>query len=150
MATMHKLLVGTWIGVLGLLLAMAPTHANEVEFDRYVVHYTVLSTHYLSPEVARAYNLRRSRSRALVNVVIMERDGDTLQPVSGQVSGETVNLYRQVRLLRFREIRDGNAFYHLAEVRVRPGEVMDFDLNVQAEGDDEVIPLRFRRAFHHY
>jgi len=150
MATKRNWLVSTWIGVLGLLLAAAPVQANEVEFDRHVVHYTVLSTHFLSPEVARAYNLRRSRSRALVNVVIMERDGEALQPVSGKVSGQSVNLYRQVRNLRFREVRDGNAFYHLAEVPVRPGEVMDFRLSVTAEGEDEVMPVNFRHAFHLY
>jgi len=150
MTNIRRLLVSSWIGVLGLLLAAGPVQANEVEFDRYVVHYTVLSTHFLSPEVARAYDLRRSRSRALVNVVIMERDGETLRPVSGKVSGQAVNLYRQVRHLRFREVRDGDAFYHLAEVPIRPGEVVDFRLHVTAEGGDEVMPVSFRQAFYHY
>jgi len=144
------MLVSTWIGVLALLLAASPVHANEVEFDRYVVHYTVLSTYFLSPEVARAYDLRRSRTRALVNVVIMERDGEALQSVSGKVSGQAVNLNRQVRHLRFREVRDGDAFYHLAEVPIRPGEVVDFRLRVTAEGDDEVMLVNFRQAFYHY
>jgi hypothetical protein len=150
MTNTRRLLVSTWIGVLGLLLAASPVQANEVEFDRHVVHYTVLSTHFLSPEVARAYDLRRSRSRALVNVVIMERDGETLRPVSGKVSGQAVNLNRQVRHLRFREVRDGDAFYHLAEVPIRPGEVVDFRLHVTAAGGDEVMPVNFRHAFYHY
>lgn len=150
MTKMRRLLFSTWIGFLGLLLGAGPLQANEVEFDRHVVHYTVLSTHFLSPEVARAYDLHRSRSRALVNVVIMERDGDTLRPVSGKVSGQGVNLNRQVRHLRFREVRDGDAFYHLAEVPIRPGEVIDFRLQVTAEGDDEVMPVNFRQAFYHW
>jgi len=150
MTNMRRMLVSTWIGVLALLLAASPVHANEVEFDRYVVHYTVLSTYFLSPEVARAYDLRRSRTRALVNVVIMERDGEALQSVSGKVSGQAVNLNRQVRHLRFREVRDGDAFYHLAEVPIRPGEVVDFRLRVTAEGDDEVMLVNFRQAFYHY
>jgi hypothetical protein len=150
MASMHKWLVSTCLGILALLLAAAPLQANEVEFDRYVVHYTVLSTHFLSPEIARAYDLRRSRNRALVNVVIMKRNGEALEPVSGKVTGQAVNVYRQVRPLRFREIRDGDAYYHLAEMPIRPGEVVDFSLRVTAEGDDQVMPVNFRQVFYHH
>ena len=150
MASMRKWLVSTWLGVLALLLAAGPLQANEVEFDRYVVHYTVLSTHFLSPEIARAYDLRRSRNRALVNVVIMKRDGEALKPVSGKVTGQAVNVYRQVRPLRFREIRDGDAYYHLAEMPIRPGEVVDFSLRVTAGGDDQAMPVNFRQVFYHH
>jgi len=134
--------------LLGLLLAAGSSQANEVEFDRYVVHYTVVNTTFLSPEVARAYNLRRSSSRALVNVVIMKREGNGIETVPGNVSGQAVNLNRQVRRLSFREVRDGDAFYHLAEVPVRPGEVLDFDLRVTAQDSDEVMPVRFRQTFY--
>lgn len=150
MTSTRKRLAGIWLGALLLLVAGMHAQANEVEFDRYVVHYTVLNTHFLSPEVARAYDLRRSRSRALVNVVIMKRDGDAFESVSGKVTGQAVNLYRQVRPLRFREVRDGTAFYHLAEVPIRPGEVVDFKLQVTAEGDDEVMPVSFRQVFYRH
>lgn len=150
MARMRNLLVITWFGALALLLATVPVQANEVEFDRYVVHYTVLSTHLLSPDVARAYDLHRSRSRALVNVVIMKRDGEEMEAVPGTVQGQAVNLNRQVRHLRFREVRDGDAFYHLAEVRVRPGEVLDFNLQVTADNDDEVMPVNFQKVIYRY
>lgn len=149
MERMRSLLLIAWLGVLALVLAGA-AQANEVEFERYVVHYTVISTSFLSPEVARAYDLRRSRTRALVNIVIMKRDSDSRQSVSGAVTGHTVNLNRQVRHLRFREVRDGDAYYHLAEVPVRPGEVLDFHLQVSVEGEAEVMPLRFRQAFYGY
>ncbi|MCA1788658.1 MAG: DUF4426 domain-containing protein, partial [Thioalkalivibrio sp.] len=46
-----------WSGfLLGLLLTAASSHANEIEFDRHVVHYSVVNTTFLSPEVARAYD----------------------------------------------------------------------------------------------
>jgi hypothetical protein len=136
--------------LVGLLLAAGSSQADEVEFDRYVVHYTVVNTTFLSPEVARAYDLRRSSNRALVNVVIMKREGSGIETLPGNVSGQAVNLNRQVRRLSFREVRDGDAFYHLAEVPVRPGEVLDFDLRVTAQGSDEVMPVRFRQTFYPY
>ena len=148
MASTRSLFVMVSGMLLGLLLAAGSSQANEVEFDRYVVHYTVVNTTFLSPEVARAYNLRRSSSRALVNVVIMKREGNGIETVPGNVSGQAVNLNRQVRRLSFREVRDGDAFYHLAEVPVRPGEVLDFDLRVTAQDSDEVMPVRFRQTFY--
>jgi hypothetical protein len=148
MASVRSLFVMVSGMLLGLLLAAGSSQANEVEFDRYVVHYTVVNTTFLSPEVARAYNLRRSSSRALVNVVIMKREGNGIETVPGNVSGQAVNLNRQVRRLSFREVRDGDAFYHLAEVPVRPGEVLDFDLRVTAQDSDEVMPVRFRQTFY--
>ena len=148
MVTMRNPFVILSSVLLALLLGAGSAHASEAEFDRYVVHYSVVNTTFLAPEIARAYQIRRSSSRALVNIVIMKRDGDDFESVPGTVNGKTVNLNRQVRNLRFREVRDGDAYYHLAEVPVRPGEVLDFQLRVSASGDDEVMPLNFRRTFH--
>lgn len=136
------------IFLLGLLLSAGSSQANEIEFDRHVVHYTVVNTTFLSPDVARAYNIRRSSSRVLVNVVIMKRDGDAMESVPGSVSGQAMNLNRQLRNLSFRQVRDGDAYYHLAEVAVRPGEVLDFNLRVSAAGDDETMPVSFRQSFY--
>lgn len=138
-----------WSGVLlGLLLAAGSSHANEVEFDRHVVHYTVVNTTFLSPEVARAYDIRRSSRRALVNIVILKREGNGMESVPGSVSGHVVNLNQQRRNLSFRQVRDGDAYYHLAEVAVRPGEVLDFNLRVSAADGDEPMPISFRQRFY--
>jgi hypothetical protein len=148
MVTMRSPFV-IWSGfLLSLLLATGSSHANEVEFDRHVVHYTVVNTTFLSPDVARAYNIRRSSRRALVNVVILKREGNGMESVPGSVSGHAVNLNRQLRNLSFRQVRDGDAYYHLAEVAVRPGEVLDFNLRVSAAGDDETMPVNFRQSFY--
>ena len=140
-----------WAGfLLVLLLAAGASHANEVEFDRHVIHYNVVNTTFLSPDVARAYNIRRSSRRALVNIVIMKREGDAMESVPGNVSGHAINLNRQVRSLSFRQVRDGDAYYHLAEVAVRPGEVLDFNLRISAAGDDETMPVNFRQSFYRH
>ncbi|AGA32005.1 hypothetical protein TVNIR_0294 [Thioalkalivibrio nitratireducens DSM 14787] len=132
--------------VLGTFLGVGSAHAEEVDFDSHVVHYSVVNTTFLSPEVARAYDVRRSRGRALVNIVVMERDGDDLHPVSVSLSGRTVNLSQQVRSLEFREVHEGDAIYHLAEVRVRPAEVLDFSVQIRAAGAAQPMLLNFRQA----
>ncbi|AHE99552.1 DUF4426 domain-containing protein [Thioalkalivibrio paradoxus] len=146
MTSVHRTFVALLGIVLGTFLGAGWAQANEVDFDSHVVHYTVVNTTFLSPEVARAYDIRRSRSRALVNIVVMERDGDDLKPISASLRGQTVNLNQQVRPLEFREVREADAIYHLAEARVRPGEVLDFRIQIRVAGADEPMPLDFRQA----
>jgi hypothetical protein len=149
MITLRKLLVLLWCMVLpGLVLSVGTAQANEVQFEHHVVHYTVINTTFLSPDVARAYDVRRSSNRALVNIVVMQRGEEGMQSVPAALSGQAVNLNRQVRHLRFRMIRDGDAIYHLAEVPVRPGEELDFQIRILAEGSDQPLPLRFRQLFY--
>ena len=130
-----------------LWLGTGAALANEVDFDSHVVHYNVINTTFLSPEVARAYDVRRSSTRALANVAIMERGDSGMKPATGTVTGQAVNLNQQARTLQFREIRDGDAIYHLAEVPVRGGEVLDFQIRVVVEDRTEPMEIRFRQTF---
>jgi len=130
-----------------LWLGSGAALANEVDFDSHVVHYNVINTTFLSPEVARAYDVRRSSTRALANVVIMERGDSGMKPATATVTGQAVNLNQQSRTLQFREIREGDAIYHLAEVPVRGGEVLDFQIRIGVEDKTEPMEIRFRQTF---
>lgn len=130
-----------------LWLGTGAALANEVDFDSHVVHYNVINTTFLSPEVARAYDVRRSSTRALANVAIMERGDSGMKPATATVTGQAVNLNQQARTLQFREIRDGEAIYHLAEVPVRGGEVLDFQIRIGVEDRTEPMEIRFRQTF---
>ena len=130
-----------------LCLGTGAAVANEVDFDSHVVHYNVINTTFLSPEVARAYDVRRSSTRALANVAIMERGDSGMKPASATVTGQAVNLNQQARTLQFREVRDGDAIYHLAEIPVRGGEVLDFRIRVAVEGRPDPMEVNFRQAF---
>ena len=59
----------------------------------YVVHFSAQSTDQLPPEVARAYNIVRSKNRAMLNVSVL-RESDS-RPVSASVTVKTVNLTGQ-------------------------------------------------------
>jgi hypothetical protein len=133
--------------ILALCLGTGTALANEVNFDSHVVYYNVINTTFLSPEVARAYEVRRSSNRALANVAIMERGDSGMKPATAAVTGKVVNLNQQVRSLQFREIRDGDAIYHLAELPVRGGEVLDFRIHIAVEGRPEPMEVNFRQTF---
>lgn len=148
MAKMHRAVAGLVAVAAALVLGSSIASASEAKFDNFVVYYNVINTTFLSPEVARAYDVRRSSSRAMVNIAVMERGDDGPQAVSADVSGSATNMNDQMRNLRFREIRDDDAIYHLSEITVRSGETLDFKIDVSPAGTDRVLPIRFSQDFY--
>ena len=148
MARVHRVFTGFLVALAAVAFGSSIASANEAEFDNYVVHYNVINTTFLSPEVARAYDVRRSSNRAMVNISVMERGENGLQAVSAEVTGSATNMNDQMRSLRFREIQDGDAIYFLSEVTVRSGETLDFAIDIAPEGSERVLPVRFARDFY--
>lgn len=144
--------------LLPLLLALTalPAGAGGTEdFGEYRVHYNALSTDHLSPVVASAYDVVRSRNRALLNIAVTrEEDGTTGIPVSAIVNVNAANLSGQVKNVNLRKVtepaagEDGmDAIYYIAEINVSDGEVLIFDVKVTPEGHEQTYSLRFKQQF---
>ena len=60
---------------LALLLSMPLSSyaENVTKFGDYVIHHTALPTDILLPEVARAYKIKRSKNRGMVNIVVQHK-----------------------------------------------------------------------------
>ncbi|MGB5395753.1 MAG: DUF4426 domain-containing protein, partial [Gammaproteobacteria bacterium] len=67
-----------------------------------------------------------------------------------KVEGHASNLTGQLKGLEFREIREGNAIYYLAESKISDGEFLKFELKVTPEGETEPARLRFDKRFFTY
>lgn len=147
MARVHRVITGFLVALAAVALSTSIASANEAEFDNYVVHYNVINTTFLSPEVARAYDVRRSSNRAMINISVMERGDNGLEAVAADVTGSATNMNDQMRSLRFREIQDGDAIYFLSEVTVRSGETLDFAIDITPAGSERELPIRFSRDF---
>lgn len=147
MANIHRAVSGLVVVAAALVLGSSVASASEAKFDNFVVYYNVINTTFLSPEVARAYDVRRSSSRAMVNITVMERGDDGPQAVPADVTGSATNMNDQMRNLRFREVRDGDAVYNLSEITVRSGETLDFEIDVSPAGTERVLPIRFSQQF---
>lgn len=134
-----------------LLLSLAPVATaqdNAQEFGDYVVHYNAFPSDVLSPEIAKAYGIVRSKSRAVVNIVVLKKVlGTTGEPVTATVKGSATNLTKQLKTLDMREVREGNAIYYLAEVAVSDGETLDFVINVAPSGSTASQTVNFRKQF---
>lgn len=134
--------------ILLLCGAMTPAVADSYDAGKYVIHYNALPTDQLAPDVASAYGIVRSKTRAMLNIsIIRKQEGTTGTPVTGQVNVHTANLTGQVKDLRLRRIDEGKAIYYIGEVTVADGETLIFDLYVTPEGEEKTHHIRFQQSF---
>jgi hypothetical protein len=126
-----------------------PAGATSADIGDYVVHFSAQSTDQLPPEVARAYNIVRSKNRAMLNVSII-RESDNM-PVGGNITVKTKNLTGQLKNVTMRKIEEPGdvvAIYYIGETTVANRETLLFDISVVPEGEVAPSEVRFKRQFY--
>nr|WP_229333486.1 DUF4426 domain-containing protein [Glaciecola sp. MH2013] len=108
------------------------------------VHYIVLNTTFLSPEIAKANNIVRSKYNALVNISVLDKDSKIAQNVS--VSGDARNLLGNSKQLNFKKVSDGDAIYYLAVMNHDHRETYRF--NIELRLGNEVQTLKFQEELY--
>jgi hypothetical protein len=126
--------------------AAEPAGASYVEIGSHVVHFSAQSTDQLPPEIARAYNIVRSKNRAMLNVSVLESGTNT--PVTADVTVKTVNLTGQMKNVTMRMIEEQDAIYYIGETPVANQETLIFDISVTPDGEAEASNVRFKRQFY--
>ena len=132
-------------------LVSLPTIAQQaMEFDDYTIHYSAMNSSLVTPNIAKAYGIRRSASRALINISVLKSDGEQSTPaVKASVTATGRNLTGQTRNVDIREIdEDDGAIYYLGELSVSNMETFDFTVLVIPEGKDRPYTLKFRQQFY--
>jgi hypothetical protein len=123
-----------------------PAGASFVDIGNHVVHFSAQSTDQLPPEIARAYNIVRSKNRAMLNVSVLEEG--TNKAVTADVAVKTVNLTGQLKNVTMRMIQEQEAIYYIGETPVANQETLIFDITVRPDGVDEATDVRFKRQFY--
>lgn len=110
------------------LLCTGWAHAEQsVRFDDLEVHYVLLASTFLEPDVAARYGIVRARDRGLVNLSVLSGSGE---PRPARVDGVLKNLLGQRIDLEFRELEDGDAIYYIATFRYTDAELLRFEITV--------------------
>ena len=133
------------------LLAMPLTAQAEQakEFGDYTVHYSAFTTDNLTPSVAKAYNIPRSKKRALLNISVLKKTADgSSKPSKASIKGTTTNLSQQLRELSPREISEKGAIYYIAETPVANAETLKYSLEITPEGETTTYKLSFQEQFY--
>ncbi len=144
-------LLQAWIIAL-LLIPAASVFAdseNSRTFGDYVVYFNAFTTDTLAPQVAKQYGIKRSRNRGLFNIAVQKKVmGMPGKPVKARIHGRAVNLNNQVKNLKPREILDGTAIYYIGVFPVAHRETLDFEFQIQPEGESKPFTLKFRKTFY--
>lgn len=123
-----------------------PAGASNIDIGDHVVHFSAQSTDQLPPEIARAYNIVRSKNRIMLNVsVLKESDGSA---VTADVAVKTQNLTGQLKNVTMREVREQEAIYYIGETPVANQETLIFDISVTPDGKTAPSDVRFKRQFY--
>ena len=137
------------LGGLGLLLLSATSIAeNSTSVPGYTIHHNALLTSELLPDVAKAYNIRRSTNRAMLNVsIIKDVAGTTGEGVTAKVTATGKNTRGQVRNIPMREIKEESAVYYIGDFLVENQETVDFTIQVTPEGESKTHTATIQQQF---
>ena len=131
-----------------LLTPLSALAENSTTAGGFTIHYNAFPTSTLTPEVAKAYGIQRSKVRGMLNVsVIKEKEGTTGTSVPARVDVKTVILTGQTSHLPMREIKEQDAVYYVGEFPVQNGEKIDFVIEATPEGTAEAFVINIEQQF---
>jgi hypothetical protein len=139
------------LAALSLLVIPLSLQAQQSQdFGQYVVHYNALNTNLIPPQVAQAYGIQRSSSRALLNITVLKKVMDNPgSPVKAEITTTATNLTGQRRQIGLREILEPDgAVYYIAEFPVHNMETWRFEIGVQIAGESEPLVVKFKQQFY--
>lgn len=133
-----------------LIFSLAPTMAQQSErFGPYELHYSVVNTTFIEPQVAAQYGLARGKRRAIVNFSLREHleDGTSVaRPM--QLDGRSWDLTEQQVNFDFVEVREGPAIYYIGEFKFINREWRYFSLDFTPAGSEEKFNYAFKQQMY--
>lgn len=129
-----------------MLASLAQAQQTE-SFGPFDLHYSVVNTTFLDPAIAATYNITRGEKRAIVNLAVRENVGGNSEARAMELKGRSWDLI-QKQDLTFREIREGESIYYIAEFAFINEEWRFFEINFRPEGADQTYTFTFKRQLY--
>ena len=136
---------------ISLLFFSAITYAQESSeyiSPPYEVYYSVFNSTFVTPDVAKAYQLTRGKDIAMVNVSVRKNldNGKNIEKRAA-VNGTKSDLIHVIPL-DFIEIEEKGAIYYLASFKFNHKEALNFNIEVQPDRNKAPINIKFRKALY--
>lgn len=131
-----------------LLAPLCAQAENSTTASGFTIHHNAFPTSTLTPEVAKAYGIQRSKFRGMLNVsVIKEKEGTTGTSVPARVDVNTRVLTGQSTRLPMREIKEQDAVYYVGEFPVQNEEKVNFVIAVTPDGSSDAVIVNMEEQF---
>lgn len=134
-----------------MLLSLFPVSVMAEQyksFGPYIVHYNALQTDFLSSRVAAEYGIKRSKNRAMLNIVVQKKGAIKIMPSEAEVMVTATNLSGQLRTITMRPVRSGQTIYYIGEFSVGKRETLRFKISVKPAGSSETYTVKYSKAFY--
>ncbi len=139
-----------WFGVLlTVLLSIYSTTSaaeNMKKMGSMDVHYMAIGATFLTPAIAKAYGIERSKYNALINISVLDNTKPETPAQSVSISGTAENITGQFKRLEFEEVKEGDAIYYLAQLNYRDKETVKFEISITNGKETQL--LKFSQMFY--
>lgn len=131
--------------VIGLGLGGLAWAQQSERFGPYELHYSVVNSTFITPEVASQYGIVRGDDRAFINIAVREHleDGSAVTRAVDLV-GESWDLTGQRTVFDFIEVREGDAQYYIGEFKFLNSEWRHFEVSFRPEPTAKTHKYRFK------
>lgn len=111
------------------------------------IHYVAFGSTFLTPSIAKSYGIKRSSYTGIINVSVLDTSQEGNPPVAVEISGIANNLLDARINLEFREIREADAIYYVAEVPYRDDQMINFKIAIKYQNKLNT-QLKFKQKFY--
>ncbi|UJF23495.1 DUF4426 domain-containing protein [Shewanella sp. OMA3-2] len=133
---------------MSLMLLIAPAQAEQKQqVGSFDIHYMALSSTFITPAIAKTYGIERSRYNGIINIAVLDTSQAGNPAVAVEISGIANNLLDAKMALNFKEIREGNAIYYIAEVPYRDDQEINFSIVIK-HAKKLNTSLKFKQKFY--
>jgi hypothetical protein len=127
--------------LLATLVMQTNVNAEEkTQLGNWEVHHIVLATTFLTPEIAKANSIVRSKYNSFVNISVLDSNDKKAQNVS--ITGTARNLLGTSKKLSFKKVINGDAIYYLAVFSHAHKENFRFEINIQQGNEAQILELQ--------
>ncbi|WP_226414084.1 DUF4426 domain-containing protein [Shewanella glacialimarina] len=134
--------------VISLMLLIAPAQAEQKQqVGNFDIHYMALNSTFITPAIAKTYGIERSRYNGIINIAVLDTSQEGNPAVAVEISGIANNLLDAKMDLNFKEIREGDAIYYIAQVPYRDDQEINFSIAIK-HAKKLNTSLKFKQKFY--
>lgn len=135
----------------GILLALLSTFSFNTNAEQKVakgnwdIHYIAFNSTFLQPDIAKHYNIVRSKYNGVINISVLNTDKqNAAQRV--HIKGRAKNLIGHDKAIKFKQVTEGKSIYYLAQIGFNDEETFKFEITV-TQGDRSET-FKFQEKFY--
>jgi hypothetical protein len=131
----------------GLLFSHGVNAEQMQQIKNIDVHYSAFNSTFLTPEITRSYNLERNAYQALLNLTVLDNSSLGKPAIEAKLSGTATNLIGQIQTLEFQFIKEADAMYYIAPLKIENETTLRFNIEVDAGLKGRGV-LKFHQKFY--